>query len=412
MTGSEKKTTAAPKADSLTSFLSLVDSIIELYLSKFIAPFLKYHEVFYNQLNVVLRGAMDANKQKIPDWFTANFITYARTVLVFPCLIFLSWGWYLIPSLVVIAVDFGDFLDGVAARYWIDVHRERREAMEKKNDGKSVSPATSDASFEIVSTGSPQVHEAWGVAHRTRTYGGFIDAVCDKAFVVPCWIILLHVASSAGYFRMVQYTVLNTLILLEVSSACIRFRAYYTSTGVAAPKVEGFDFSTSAVKADHVGKAKQTFEMIGTALYILPFTTYIGLMLLMLAVPLAYESVRRKVKKRVMYVLADESYDHKTLKFWMQAKGMGSKLIVGVSDAKNTDMVLNALGTACVDAVIAEAPAKADLMFLEEHEIDYVLSKASQTQFVTDEVLHTKCSLVIGDDLIVRPHMAKTEHKD
>ena len=129
--------------------------------------------------------------------------------------------------------------------------------------------------------------------------------------------------------------------------------------------------------------------------------------------PLAYESVRRKVKKRVIYVQAGETYDHKTLKFWMQAKGMGSKLIVGVVDpTKNTDMVLNALATACVDSVVAEAPAKADLMFLEEHDIDYVLSKASQPQFVTDEVLNTNCSLVVGDDMVVRPLQAKTEHKD
>lgn len=239
-----------------------------------------------------------------------------------------------------------------------------------------------------------------------------MDAVCDKAFVVPCWISLLSVAGTASYFRLLQYFVLNFLILLEVSSACIRFRAYFTASGVAAPKVEGFDFSTSAVKADHVGKAKQTFEMVGTALYVLPFTTYLGMLLLALAVPLAYESVRRKVKKRVIYVQAGESYDHKTLKFWMQAKGMGSKLIVGVVDAKNSEMVFNALATACVDAVIAEAPAKADLMFLEEHDIDYVLSKASQPQFVTDEVVATKCSLVVGDDMVVRPMVTKTEHND
>lgn len=239
-----------------------------------------------------------------------------------------------------------------------------------------------------------------------------MDAVCDKAFVVPCWISVLHIASSAGYFRWVQYFVLNFLILTEISSACVRFRAYFTSTGVAAPKVEGFDFSTSAVKADHVGKAKQTFEMLGTALYVVPATTYLGLALLALACPLAYESVRRKVKKRVIYVQADETYDHKTLKFWMQAKGLGSKLIVGVVDAKNTDMVLNALGTACVDAVIAEAPSKADLMFLEAHDVDYVISNSVQLQIVTDEVLHTKCSLAVGDDMIVRPLLAKTEHKD
>lgn len=93
---------------------------------------------------------MDDNKAKIPDWFTANFITYARTVLVFPCLIFMSWGWYLVPSLIVILVDFGDFLDGVAARYWVDVLQQRQEALDKKQDRKAtqaISPASSDTSF-------------------------------------------------------------------------------------------------------------------------------------------------------------------------------------------------------------------------------------------------------------------------
>ena len=146
-----------------------------------------------------------------------------------------------------------------------------------------------------------------------------------------------------------------------------------------------------------------------------PFTTYIGLCLLSLAVPLAYESVRRKVKKRVIYVHGgddSEKFDHKTIKFWMQGKAMGSKLIVGVTDAKKTDVILNACATSCVDDVIAEAPAKADLMFLEKFDIDYVLSLASQSQFVTDEVLNAGKCLVIGDDLICRPLKAKTEHKD
>ena len=140
----------AKKSKSGLELLSMFDGVIELYLSKFIAPFLKYHEIFYTQLNVVLRKFMDDNKEKIPDWFTANFITYARTVLVIPCLIVMSWGWYLIPSLIVILVDFGDFLDGVAARYWIDVLRERQEALDKKEDRKttqSISPAASDSSF-------------------------------------------------------------------------------------------------------------------------------------------------------------------------------------------------------------------------------------------------------------------------
>ncbi|CAB9519469.1 expressed unknown protein [Seminavis robusta] len=402
--------------DPLATVFQLVDSVVEVYLSTVIQPFLKFHEIFYNQLNVVLRTFMDTNKDKIPDWCTANFITYARTVLVVPCMIFISWGWYLLPSLIVLLVDFGDFLDGVAARFWIDVLKERQEKKEDGGDNnitKRPSSPTSDASFEFVSKGSPHVIEAWGVNHRAKTYGGFVDAVCDKAFVVPCWIMLLHQVANAGYFRWIQYFILFWLILAEVSSACIRFRAYYTSTGVASPKVEGFDFSTSAVKADHVGKAKQTFEMVGTALYVIPLTTYFGLALLSLAVPLAYESVRRKVKKRVMYVLADnDALDHKVIKFWMQAKGMGSKLIVGVTDPKKADMILNACSTACVDEVIAEAPAKADKKFLEQYDIAYVLSLSAQAPFVTDEVLHADCCLVIGDDAVVRPLKPKTEHTD
>jgi phosphatidylglycerophosphate synthase len=123
--------------------------------------------------------------------------------------------------------------------------------------------------------------------HRNRTYGGFVDAVCDKAFVIPCWISLLHVVPTTHYFNAFQYVTFISLILAETASGCVRFQAFYTSGGVAAPKVEttsrGLDFSTSAVQADHVGKAKQTFEMVGTALYIFNMTTrYIGLAFLML----------------------------------------------------------------------------------------------------------------------------------
>jgi CDP-alcohol phosphatidyltransferase len=139
-------------SDLLTRAFHLVDSIVELYLSTVIQPFLKFHEIFYNQLNVILRKLMDDNKAKIPDWCTANFITYARTVLVIPCLIFLSWNWYLLPCLIVLLVDFGDFLDGVAARFWIDVQKERQEVLDKKDDRKSSSRpkspvASSESSF-------------------------------------------------------------------------------------------------------------------------------------------------------------------------------------------------------------------------------------------------------------------------
>lgn len=240
-----------------------------------------------------------------------------------------------------------------------------------------------------------------------------MDAVCDKAYVIPCWIALLSTVPASNSLKLVQYFSLLWLIVAETASACVRFQAYFSSGGVPAPNVEGFDFSTSAVKADHIGKAKQTFEMVGTALFMIPWTRYLGLLFLLLAVPLAYESVRRKVKKRVIYVCGNfKTLDHKVLKFWMQAASMGSKLIVGVPGEKMTDMVLNACACTAVDEVIAEAPDRADLMFLEKHYVDFVISSTGQAQFVTDEVVNDNRCIAIGEDSVARPVKPKTEHKD
>ena len=99
-----------------------------------------------------------------------------------------------------------------------------------------------------MSNGSPVSIDSWSTLNRTRTYGGFIDAICDKAFVVPCWIFLLGSICTSSYFHWLQFVTLFLLIFAEIASGCIRFRAYYTAGGVQAPKVEGFDFSSSAVK--------------------------------------------------------------------------------------------------------------------------------------------------------------------
>jgi phosphatidylglycerophosphate synthase len=403
MTGSASESPFRP-------LFQIIDAIVEQYLAFFIQPFLKVHEKIYSGLNQVLRAALDNNKDKIPVWFTANFITYVRTMLVIPCLVLLSWGQVVLPSIIVVAVDFGDFLDGVVARYWVDV---RAEASAKDNtDSKD----SDDDSFEVVSSRSSRRISSWQVSHQNKSYGGFIDAVCDKAFVVPCWILLLSRVSDTR-LAFVQYVVLFCLILAETASGSIRFRAYYSSGGVPAPTVKGLDFSSSAVKADHVGKAKQTFEMVGTALFILPFFfKYIGLVLLMFAVPLAYESVRRKVNSRVIYVDGTvKNFDHKTIKFWTQAKGMGSKLVVGVqgTTSQNSDMVLNACASSRVDEVMAEAPSKIDLYFLDKNKIDYIVLYAGQTGLeMDDDVLNANRCLGIGEDGSARPVKAKGSHKE
>mmetsp|Transcript_6512 Transcript_6512/g.8465 ORF Transcript_6512/g.8465 Transcript_6512/m.8465 type:complete len:443 (-) Transcript_6512:300-1628(-) len=429
---SSEEGSSKPSKNVLQLVLDMVDFMVEHYfLPKLIAPFLSRHEVFYGQLNAMMRKVLDDNKPKIPKWFTANFITYVRTWVVFPTLLLLSWNHTIVPAVLVILVDFGDFLDGVVARFWVDVRKEEEEQKKKDKDGSPIKSSTSSSdmtavdSFEIVTTGSPHSVQSWVHSHRDRAYGGFIDAVCDKAYVIPCWISLTHLVSGGfGVLGMIQYFTLFSLILAETASGCIRFRAFFTSPGVATPKTEGFDFSNSAVKADHVGKAKQTFEMVGTALFIMPWTRYLGLMLLIVALPLAYESVRRKIKKRVIYVYyggaGEGVFDHKTLKFWMQAKALGaSKLIVGISaedaDVKvTTDQVLNACASSVVDEIVVEAPRKVDKMFLEQRKIDYVLLTQSQqlkADLTTEEVVNLNRVLVVGKDGIVRRGQGKNAAK-
>lgn len=131
-------------ADIPIKLFSLVDSIVELYLGTIIKPFLGFHETFYAGLNKTLRKLLDDNKDKIADWFTANFITYVRTVLVIPTLVLLSGNHQILPAIIVILVDFGDFLDGVVARYWVDVKKEREQEEVSKDKGPRPSSPTSD----------------------------------------------------------------------------------------------------------------------------------------------------------------------------------------------------------------------------------------------------------------------------
>jgi phosphatidylglycerophosphate synthase/glycerol-3-phosphate cytidylyltransferase-like family protein len=300
-------------------------------------------------------------------------------------------GYKYLAALLILAVDFGDFLDGVVARYWFD--RKKIEAISNEEESKD----------------TPKISASWIIDHRQKSYGGFIDAVCDKAFVVPIWLISLASVPSSKLFHIAQYVVLWFLIFTEVSSGCIRFRAYYTCNGVAAPSVKGLDFSTSAVKADHIGKAKQTFEMFGTAFFVSSSMKYFGLILLAAAVPLAYESVRRKTKKRTIYVDGtSDNFDHHTLKFWKQAKGLGSKLVVGFSEEKK-DMIQLAKACESVDSVLLNAPqGKLTSKYLDQLGVDYVVCGVGQsTGVVSTELIAAKRCLIIVDDKTAKPLESK-----
>ena len=119
----------------LQAIFAVIDTIVEIYLRTVIRPFLEFHDIFYAALNRFCRSQLDAHH--VPAWFTANFITYFRTALVIPTILVLSWSWWPVASAAIIFVDFGDFLDGVVARYWVDKRAEskaKKMAAQKKNE--------------------------------------------------------------------------------------------------------------------------------------------------------------------------------------------------------------------------------------------------------------------------------------
>lgn len=132
------------KKSLLRSVFDLVDAIVELYLKTAIAPFLGLHEKFYTKLNQVLRRLLEQNR--IPRWFTANFITYFRTVLVFPTVLLLACGYQVLPAVLVIFVDLADFLDGVVARFWVDRAKLTGSSKGAKDSSKDTSRSASPAS--------------------------------------------------------------------------------------------------------------------------------------------------------------------------------------------------------------------------------------------------------------------------
>jgi glycerol-3-phosphate cytidylyltransferase-like family protein len=149
--------------------------------------------------------------------------------------------------------------------------------------------------------------------------------------------------------------------------------------------------------------------MFGTAFFVSSNMKYIGLILLAAAVPLAYESVRRKTKKRVIYVDAtNDNIDHHTLKFWKQAKGLGSKLVVGLSEEKK-DMIEFAKACESVDCVLLDAvQGKLTSNYLDQIDIDYVVCGVGQSvAVVSTELIAAKRCLIIIDDNTAKPLESK-----
>jgi phosphatidylglycerophosphate synthase len=360
---------------------------------------------------------------------TANGITTARSALVVPTLWLFSHGHTVAPAaLVVVNVTF-DYVDGAVARW---ERAERRRALLEQL--RSAAPQTAQARGLLASAFQARLKDTWGA---------YYDAIADKAFAIPVWMVCFQ---SFGDEPLLQAALLSH-VAIETYSSYVRTKAYYNepaplrwvdeareaakSAGEPAAAVAAAQEATpgaapspalsSSVVAGVVGKTKQFMSMLGTAMIMVPFTHSIGAALVVISVPFAVASVAQKSKTvRVYAELPQQPVSAKTMEFIEQSKALGSTLLVGVRPAAGAAAGIAAGAAAGLGAAAAAAstrttspaataalPALADLekilrlhpsvdfvlpsealpprgsladkVFLEQHKIDLIAVPSSHT---------------------------------
>ena len=261
----------------LQSVIDLLDVLVELFLGFFVKPLVRLDNEVRVNMNEFLRKILDDNKRNIPQWLTAEFVAYARALLVIPTILLLAWDQFVLSAVLVVLVDLAGVLHCVVARFWVDAKRDLAEYAIRDDDRpitKAIASSENEefdiyefgtlgelrkkfvfvlavthlifALPEVVTTGSPQRMKSWSLNHRNRTYSVFLDAVCEKAYTVPCWIYLLSTV-PLGQFRSIQYVCLWWLILTETANGCLQFKTFFAAGGAPPCQVEGAVLSSRAV---------------------------------------------------------------------------------------------------------------------------------------------------------------------
>lgn len=403
-----------------------------------------------SNLDTKIQNILDQYPSITSSWFlTPIFIIYFRTLLIIPCLIGLVYKQYILASFIVSLVDLTHYLsDIIVAKHGSssDQHQQQKQKQQQHHQGEVRKGARrvssrSDRTMEIPSLRS---------IHLSNSYNEFIDTICEKIFFIPCWIhFLSNIPQTTRqrenlvfFFTTQQYIIFWCLILIELLLGYYQIRTYYSSSfGLKAPEnIVGRGWrkhndSKNSVKVEEIAKAKQTRQMIGTALFILPsyFLKYLGLCLLCAAIPPAHELIKHQApyaKKCVIYVQVDEGsstiFTPEILRFWIRAKAIGSKLMVGIPNngvntttTTTTTTTTNALieTVKCisyVDSVLTPVPSQqqhVDIAFLESHGIDYVACLEENEEeekttnspqvvqfFPSNEVIEVRRCILIGKD--------------
>ncbi|CAD7948013.1 unnamed protein product [Amoebophrya sp. A120] len=203
--------------------------------------------------------------------FTANIVTYARTLLTLVICGLLKYEYGLTAAFLVMYHDFLDHVDGVVAKV------QREDGRAKNDDGR---------------------------------WGGFVDAQCDKVVFCTClWTLIILNQGVSGDAGALTY-ILNCgllltcflLICMELAIAWVRTRDYFQAVyNTSASAKQG------ALRAISEGKLKQKMESCGVAVLCLispypmaqPALCITGMALLWVGTFFAFKSLEHKLRHSV-----------------------------------------------------------------------------------------------------------------
>ncbi len=317
--------------------------------------FNRYHKAIYDALDVfILKNVLQ--KVYLPLIVSPNFITYSRTALLLPLTLHfinvaatgsssadasldlasslspqydlstnLSFkdqllriaplstapvtANHVIPAILVATNLFLDFADGALARFE-KRHPERRIERIKWYESIKSNPlsifSSNNQMYNQIADGN-HVDDVEALKQKEITFyenemkkhdvwGGYIDAMADKAFAIPVWIGIVSLYPSN--FVILQ-GVLYSHVAIETLSCFVRTRDYVNEIKnlESAEDETNNNKPKSKVHAESVGKIKQIFSMTGTALLMLPPTSTVGFYCMAGSLPLAFISVYRKIPR-------------------------------------------------------------------------------------------------------------------
>eukprot|EP01135_Chromosphaera_perkinsii_P002451 Nk52_evm57s223 gene=Nk52_evmTU57s223 len=195
--------------------------------------------------------------------FSANVVTYSRTILFVPIAVFLKYSWCIMAFLTILLHDFLDHLDGIVAKC---------QSSTKKYKNNPI-------------------------------LGCFLDAFCDKIVNVFCFwtILLLTQYSEMGLFQSIYYVaVISIVIGYEGWLGVVRVQDYFHS-------VYASEKGTRNLAASMEGKLKEKLESMGIMFLCLaqrdnnPMNHWAGsaaMVCLLLTIRMAHVSVRHKLEGR------------------------------------------------------------------------------------------------------------------